>query len=200
MPQPWAIFPSGSSTAAAVCAKAWADAGWKVAVLIDADQPAVDCDLLFREPNYRGTGAAFNRMMRELDYEVVACVNDDMFPVNCPADLMSEYEDVGVIQPTGAWFDAMAWAAVSPIINRRYVNQYGSPWHEGYYHLGCDCELRDVAIFRGEYHATEFLAIDHRHKSMGFTDTLPADKRAKNNARHAADLELYKQRKAAGFP
>lgn len=199
----WAIFPSGNSEAAQACADAWWEAGWLVGVLIDADQPDVQCDRLFREPNYRGTGASFNKMLLELDYEFAACVNDDMFPVNCRPETVREVYQKhfgsvrGIIQPTGAWFDAMAWCAPCPIIARSYGP---NPWNEAYYHLGVDCELKDVAELRDLYLATTELAIEHRHKSLGFTDTLPTEKRAKNNAMHAADLKLYEQRKAAGFP
>lgn len=201
----WAIFPSGNSEAAAECVLAWRLAGWKVGVLIDADQPAVDCDHLIREPNYRGTAAALNRLMSEITgWEIVACVNDDMFPSPCEATeaaALIRKLSVGVMQPIGAWFDGMAHSAVSPIITREYATDFHlKPWYEGYYHLHCDTELRDVAIARGQFAEPTELGIEHRHKSIGHTDTLPAEKRQRNNARHKADRELYLIRKAAGFP
>ena len=195
----WAIFPTGNSEAGQKCADAWAAAGWKVAVLIDADQDDVGCDRLFRESNYRGTGAAFNTMMRELDYDIVACVNDDMFPKKCGAYaslavMLDSFDDLcGVIQPVGCYFDGNAHAATSPIIGSEYVHRFGPAWDERFYHLWGDALLRDLASKRGLFLESPELGIEHRHHTQKHPDTLPAEKRAKNNARHAADRELYER-------
>jgi hypothetical protein len=201
----WAIYPSGNSEAAAICARAWRLAGWKVGVLIDADQPDMDCDYLIREPNYRGTAAALNRLMSEIPgWSIVACVNDDMFPSPCEATeaaALIRKLGVGVMQPIGEWFDGMAHSAVSPIITREYATDFQlKPWDEGFYHLYRDTLLRDIAISRGMFAEPKELGIEHRHKSIGHTDTLPPEKRQKNNERHKADWELYQIRKASGFP
>lgn len=207
----WAIFPSGNSVAAAECVAAWRDAGWRVGVLIDADQTAVSCDQLVIESHYAGTGASFNTLIRSIqryEWSVVACVNDDMFPDRCEGDF-AEYllrqafsgGTCGVVQPTGRWYDAMKWCAPSPIIGREYIARFPQGvFYSGYYHLYVDQELRDVAIRNGCYAETKSLGIDHRHKSMGHPDRLPPEKREKNNARHRADAELYEKRLRTGFP
>ena len=195
----WAIFPSGNPEAATACARAWKAAGWSTAVLLD--DGTCECDRLFIEPNYRGTAAAFNRMMAEIpEWRLVACVNDDMFPVDCPAERAEMLHRGGVLQPTGVWFDAMEWCAPCPIIDRGYWKAFKPVWHEGYAHLFCDQELREVAISRDMFYETESLGIEHRHHCLGFPDTLPAEKRRWNNDRHARDMRLYHERKAAGFP
>lgn len=195
----WAIFPSGNPEAATVCSRAWKAAGWQTAVLLD--DGTCECDRLFIEPNYRGTAAAFNRMMEEIpDWRLVACVNDDMFPADCPAERAKMLHRGGVLQPTGAWHEAMEWCAPCPIIGRDYWLAHKPVWYEGYYHLHVDEELMDVAIKRQKFYQTKSLGIEHRHHCSGFADTLPSEKRQKNNERHAADLRLYQQRKAAGFP
>ena len=199
----WAVFPSGNSEAAQACANAWRDAGWRVAVLIDADQPDVRCDMLVRETDYRGTAAAFNKLMRTIrDWTIAICVNDDMFPLVCRSDhaeavFSARFPDGnGIIQPAVKGFPDLA-PAVSPIIGRAYGV---SPWHEGYWHLHCDDEIRDVAQRSHLFAYAPELLIDHRHKSIGYADTLPAEKRRRNDAQHAADAALYLERKAAGFP
>lgn len=201
----WAIFPSGNSEQADKCAAEWRRAGYEVAVLIDAGQTPVKCERLFIEPDYRGTAAAFNRMIRELDGDLFLCLNDDVFPgPGADADNFGRIfrerfpDGFGVMQATGAWYDAMAWCAPYPLIGAKYAAT--KPWHEGYYHLHCDQELRDVAIRRNAYAECPEVAIEHRHYTMGHADTLPAEKRAKNRARHLADAKLYEARKAAGFP
>lgn len=202
----WAIFPSGNSEAAQVCVNAWRKAGWKVAVLVDEGQPLVDCDLLHYEPNYSGTAAAYNKLLARIgDWEIVACVNDDMFPNPCSAaDAALVMRALGgnhVIQATGDWYEAMAWCCPSPIMDKKFAESMsGKPWHEGYYHLFVDEELRTVALHSGRYAEVPTLRIEHRHKSRGHADLLPPEKRAKNNARHAADRQLFEQRKRAGFP
>lgn len=199
----WAIFPSGNSEAGQVCADAWAAAGWLVAVLIDDDQPDVRCDRLFREKNYRGTGAAFNRMMVELDYYLVACVNDDMFPKQCRAidatrEMLFQFGGpCGVIQPMGCYFDGNAHAATSPIIGRDYVTAYGPAWDERFYHLWGDARLRDLAIKRHRFYESPVLGIEHRHWTQKHPDNLPAEKRKKNNDQHRADRELYERLSAS---
>lgn len=193
----WAIFPSGNSEAGQKCADAWAAAGWNVAVLIDADQPEVDCDYLCRESDYRGTGAAFNRLMDGIEFDIVACVNDDMFPKQCTAihayrAMLDHFGDLcGVIQPVGCYFDGNAHAATSPIIGREYIEKFGPAWDERFYHLWGDALLKDLASKRGLFWESWELAIEHRHHTLKHTDTLPAEKRARNNARHAADRALY---------
>ena len=200
----WAAFPSGNSEQASICAKAWRERGYRVAVLVDEGQPSVDCDLTITEPNYRGTAAAFAKMFGQIG-ESMLCLNDDVFPGDgADADNMARLlllrfpDTFGVLQATGDWYDAMAWCAPYPLIGKRYMQT--EPWHEGYYHLHCDEELRAVAIRRAAYAELPDVHIEHRHKSLGFTDSLPAEKRAKNNERHAADRALYETRKAVGFP
>lgn len=195
----WAIFPSGNSEAGQACADAWSKAGWLVAVLIDDDQPDVRCDRLFRESNYRGTGAAFNRMMAEIDYDLCACVNDDMYPTKCGsvdalAAMLIQFGGMcGVIQPVGTYFDGNAHAATSPIIGRDYVTAYGPAWDERFYHLWGDALLRDLAIQRHRFHESPKLGIEHRHHTQGHADNLPAEKRKRNNDQHRADRELYER-------
>lgn len=199
----WAIFPSGNSEAGQACADAWSAAGWMVAVLIDTDQPSVRCDRLFLETNYRGTGAAFNRMIAELDFDMVACVNDDMYPTKCNetdalAEMLIKFGGMcGVIQPTGIYFDGNAHAATSPIIGRDYIAAYGPAWDERFYHLWGDARLRDLAIQRHRFIESPRLGIEHRHHTQGHADTLPPAKRAANNAQHKADRELYERLSAA---
>lgn len=206
----WTIFPSGNSEQATICARAWRDAGYRVAVLIDAGQPAVECDQLFIEPEYRGTAAAFNRMMREIDADAFLCVNDDVFPgEGADAATFSQVfserfpDGFGVMQAAGSWYAALAWCAPYPLIGREFIRRtYGGTgcWHEGYYHLYPDQELRDVAIRLNAYAEAKDVCIEHRHKSLGFADTLPPEKRAKNEARAAHDANLYAMREAANFP
>lgn len=199
----WAIFPSGNSAQADITARAWKAVGWNTAVLIDADQPDVKCDRMFREDSYRGTGAAFNRMISELGGDLFACVNDDMFPDPCDAKVSSNLMWAmfggmhGVIQPIGRYFDGNAHAATSPIIGRGYIERFGPAWHEGFYHLYCDVLLRDLAIDRKLFHESNLLGVDHRHHTQGNRDTLPPEKRKRNNARHKADRELYESLKCS---
>jgi len=195
----WAIFPSGNSEAGQSCADAWSKAGWLVAVLIDDDQPSVTCDRLFIETNYRGTGAAFNRMMAEIDYTICACVNDDMFPAGCDApvayySMLNQFgAPCGVVQPVGKYFDGNAHAATSPIIGRDYVTAFGPAWDERFYHLWGDARLKDLAVKRHRFYESPTLGIEHRHHTQKFADTLPPAKRAANNAQHKADRELYER-------
>jgi hypothetical protein len=208
----WAIFPSGNSTAAQICAEAWKAAGWRVAVLIDDDQPDVVCDWLIREPKYSGTGASFNKLLDAIgDWQIAACVNDDMFPTHCTAKHAADTMRAvcgglgtnAVLQPVKEWFDAMQWCAPCPIIGREYgkrVNGGAGPWWPGYRNYFVDQEFRDVAIRNGCYYECKDLGIKHCHHTLGFPDTLPPEKRKVNRMRHKADEQLYRQRLVAGFP
>jgi hypothetical protein len=204
----WAIFPSGNSIAAQSCANAWKAAGWKVAVLIDDDQPDVECDWLIREPKYSGTGASFNKLLDAIgDWHIAACVNDDMFPTRCTVQqvlmTMSAVGGNAVLQPTKEYYEAMQWCAPCPIIDSTYAKKINcgcGPWWPGYRHFFCDQEFRDVAIRFGRYFECKDLGIKHCHHTMGFPDTLPPEKRKVNRMRHKADEQLYRQRLVAGFP
>ncbi len=197
----WSIFPSGNSHAAQACADAWRAAGWKVAVLVDADQPDVTCDLLVREETFAGIPVAFNKMMAMLGkWRMCACINDDMFPLDCTTAAAGVEMQIafggldGVLQPTGCWMEPMKWCAPSPIVGRIYADRMnGKVWHEGFYHFYCDQLLREEAIAAERFRDVPTLAIEHRHKSLGYIDLLPPEKRLENNRRHAADRALYEQ-------
>ena len=209
----WAVFPSGNSEAAQVCVNAWRDNGYKVAVLIDAGQPNVDCDHLIIESNYAGTATSLNRLLShcwQQHADAVACVNDDMFPGNGAdaanvSDVINQLmpDTFGVIHSLGDYYDALAWCCPHPIIGRKYglaANGGMGAWWPQYWHNFPDQELKDVANGRGLLHSTAAIAIEHRHRTRGHDDKLPEEKRRRIIQRYNADKSLYELRKGAGFP
>lgn len=209
----WAAFPSGNSEAAAICVKAWQDAGYKVAVLIDDEQADVPCDLLYQTDSYGGTAASFKILVNEMLGEgarLMALINDDFFPTfNASAEnVANRYachfpDGCGALQPTGDWYAALSWCCPSPVVDAEFAKRFnggmGVFWPE-YYHLYCDQEFRDVTRRIGCLVETDMIGFEHRHRTRGHADQLPAEKRQKIVARHDADKALFLSRQAAGFP
>jgi hypothetical protein len=206
----WVVFPTGNSKAGQVCADAWRAHGFKVGVLTDLEEPTVNADLVLTPNKYPGCVASLNLLAKSA-FNLGACgvvlSADDGFPGSTAERFWQRYQKqlggFGVLQPIGDFYEAFNWCAPCPIIGRStFESLYGGngPLCGDYRHYFADQEIRDVAILNGCFATDPELTIEHRHSSRGFTDTLPAEKRAFAQSVHAGDSVTYEQRKASGFP
>lgn len=82
-----------------------------------------------------------------------------------------------------------------PVMGRKFFDRRGHIYHPEYTSLHCDVELADVAVAAGK--AKRIPRVIVKHDWIG---QRPDDLLHRNESYYAADENIYKRRKAAGFP
>lgn len=212
----WYAFPSGDHVVARQCGRVWQSLGFKVAVMLDDDEPhAAWADVCVHTGGrFPGYAKSTNRLIAECLKRGASHViggNDDMYPrEGCDLKTLAAcWHDrfggstLGVLQPTGDMYGGMAWSAIVPVIGREYAERInggrGVYWPE-YFSLFSDTELHDVARKLGLYHTEPGITIYHDHYTRNGSDQLPAAKREAQQRESSSDRVLYETRVATGFP
>jgi hypothetical protein len=216
----WLTIPSARPVPEAeACLSKWRDQGYRLAIFRDAGAPAVECDLLIRQP-YPGYAKAVNALVTavlEIDpsCEWTVAAGDDTSPdMNFRADEIAVQctehfgGTFGVMQPTGdPWADAhgrmIERIAGSPWIGRDFaerINRGKGPYWESYQHCFLDNEMMDVAKKYGAFWQRPDLIHRHNHW-MRSKAQMPGFLAEANSSEHWQKYSrIYFERKAQGFP
>ncbi len=212
------LIPTANPPLATECFAAWRAMGWDTFALVNGEHfhaSIPSATGILRREMYDGWGESFNSMARVLDgrYDWLATGGDDCWPdvKNDATTIGNELTEhfggtFGVAQATG---DAWAWdkngttspIAFAPFIGAEFARRWnggkGAFW-PGYFQWFADNELHDTAKRAGLLLTRDDWTVDHRHvaKAGKPSPSYKVDK----HPRWAADADLFRVRKAAGFP
>ena len=208
----WFATPSANVELASGTFKAWQEAGYKTAALIDPGCPEPsNVDLLVRCDHYYGYGWANNLLSSKLtDVDWIVFGGDDGLPDpnHKPQDIARECTQhfngtFGVMQPIGEeWLNrCIATFCGSPWIGkefRRRANQGHGPYWEAYRHYYDDTELQNRAIAFNCFWQRSDLSHYHNHWTRRLIDRPKhlIDKAALE----AMSRDLFLKRCVDGFP
>lgn len=220
---PWLILPSADPVKAKENLPKWRERGWLIAVLVDnkqyldAHHDAYDgCAIIVVPGEYHGYPWAIKEILKQLPkFDTVCAAGDDMQPEpNFTANQMAERywnrfpDGIGVYQPCGdMWMQdasgkpAAARICGSPIVSCEFTNRInggkGLFWPE-YAHWFSDEELCCVATKMGcLWHDYD---TSHKHLHWHRTKQPRPPHMVKHEQKWKADEDLFKRRKAEGFP
>lgn len=182
--------------------------------MVDRGHLAPDALIQVVTADYPGYARAMNQLIGlclAAGADAVMCSNDDMIPRDgmSAAEVGRWWKDefgestFGVCQPAGDDYGNINGSAICPIVGAEYarrINQgRGAYWPE-YHALYSDTELHDVAKRLGVYRTDHTRVVFHEHWTRGFGDTVPKEKRERQQSNANADKRLYVNRRIDSFP
>lgn len=227
--EPWLCFPTANISQCVVNMQKWREMGYRTAIHVnqgDAEEAneKLNTDLLYVgsehfEGYYKSCAILVKAVFRQFDTDIVVVAGDDMWPDpskgahEIGAEFVDRFPDTfGVMQPIGDRFPRTIHEICgSPWIGRDFATRmYGGdgPWCLEYFHFYGDQELRDVALGMDVLWQRKDLSQYHDHwtrRRVASGCGQPSKSRRpayleKSQSRWGADQDLYKQRKADGFP
>ena len=208
----WSVWPTVSPDRSAPMIARWHERGYKVGVLVNpphAHTDLPDADRVIVQDKWISFPCAVNILCAEVSGDVVAIVGDDVYPDehHTAQEIGEQFRErfpdlMGVMQPTGDHYACDYRCCVSPWVGRKFINEaYGGhgPYWMGYYHYFSDEELQLYATQLGCFQQREDLTQFHDHWQRQEQPKRPRHlRRAK--MQHAKDKDIFRKRKAAGFP
>jgi len=215
----WMVMPTAAPIEQAQrCARAWVDAGYRLAIATDkATRRVLPAELVVQHHRYPGYAASVNDLVGQVlacdaKCRVIVAAADDVWPD--PGLRAAEIEaqfcehfggTMGVMQPSGHadWCehaDRLAW---SPWLGRKFCLRAnggcGPLWPE-YHHLYVDRELRLMAERLGIFWDRPDLTQCHDTWRKRVPRP-PRPAHLEHVAEHTeADALLFAKREATGFP
>ena len=210
------VYPSCNEERAKASREAWEKQGYGVMVGTDGrfgrypgyfagcNQLIASC---WRSTTLSSTGHTW-QWMEDESFEVFVCAADDIYPdPDQTADEIltkykSQFPDLdGVMQPVGDDLGGTSEICGSPWIGRKFIeNAYAGfgPYHPAYRQFYGDEELMCVAEKMGKLWMVKSVTQRHEHwLRPGIEKT---ENQIYNQRYWDHDAELFKRRKALGFP
>lgn len=211
----WLALPSNNYPMAVKTLAAWKAQGYMIAILTDGATPPPPAVLALADRHvapwqeYHGWVRSANYLIAEVvpkDAPVVVVAGDDMYPDEQlrASGILQLFRDrfpdlLGIMQPTGDDLDGTDRICGSPWLGREFIKRVnggrGCLWHE-YFTFYSDEELFEVSRLLGLLWQNPSLKQYHAHwQRIGAPQT-----NVKAHGYWEQDKELFRGRKAAGFP
>lgn len=204
----WAVWPSAEPSLREENIKRWQKMGYRVAIS-DGEDCKTRANRFVKIVPYKGYAHAINVLIAAVSPDIVVAGSDDVWPdpdhtaQEIAAMFMERFPDMdGLMQPNkGNKRDpglVKAPWAISAWLGWRFIDRVPGPYHEGYFHVGCDAEILGVARKRGVVWVNNDLAQFHNRWNHVRKIRRPAHL-AGAYAHKKADLALYCRRRDAGW-